>query len=180
MHSLICHPNHLSLAPQIAISCAVTSTAEQGLLLRYQVTGELESIKLPAPTSPVPTDGLWEHTCFEAFIATQGDLRYYEFNLAPSGLWAAYGFDAYRERRAWNTPEAPHSSIYQENTSLILELKLPACALPSYPQMLALDIGVTAVIETQTGALSYWALHHPAAQADFHLRAGFILSHPAK
>lgn len=180
MHPLICHPNYLSLAPQIAISCAVTSTAEQGLLLRYQVTGELETVKLPLPTTPAPKDGLWEHTCVEAFIAAQGEPSYHEFNLAPSGLWAAYAFDAYRERRPWTTPDAPHSRIYRDHAALILELELPASALPDYPNALALDIGVTAVLETQTGTLSYWALHHPAAHADFHLRAGFILSHSAK
>ena len=35
-------------------------------------------------------------------------------------------------------------------------------------------IGLTAVIETATGAKSYWALHHPAEKPDFHHRNGFI------
>jgi len=32
---------------------------------------------------------------------------------------------------------------------------------------------LTAVIETQDGNLSYWALHHPAERPDFHRNAGW-------
>ena len=42
-------------------------------------------------------EGLWRHTCFEAFIKAPGRTSYHEFNFAPSGQWAAYRFDAYRE-----------------------------------------------------------------------------------
>lgn len=41
-----------------------------------------------------------------------------------------------------------------------------------------LEVGITAVIERTDGTLSYWALHHPAAEADFHDRAGFTLRVP--
>jgi hypothetical protein len=36
-------------------------------------------------------------------------------------------------------------------------------------------LGLTAVIEAADGTLSYWALHHPAARADFHNGGGFTL-----
>jgi hypothetical protein len=36
-----------------------------------------------------------------------------------------------------------------------------------------LELGVTAVLAHQDGQLSYWALHHPASEADFHHRGGF-------
>ena len=41
-----------------------------------------------------------------------------------------------------------------------------------------LEVGITAVIEHSNGALSYWALHHPAAEADFHHRGGFTIQVP--
>ena len=40
-------------------------------------------------------------------------------------------------------------------------------------------LGLTAVIEAQDGHLSYWALHHPAAQPDFHHRGGWTARVPA-
>jgi hypothetical protein len=42
-----------------------------------------------------------------------------------------------------------------------------------------LELGVTAVLAHQDGQLSYWALHHPAAEADFHHRGGFGVRLPA-
>ena len=41
-----------------------------------------------------------------------------------------------------------------------------------------LELGVTAVLEQQDGLLSYWALSHPAAEADFHHRGGFVVRLP--
>ena len=49
----------------------------------------------------------------------------------------------------------------------------------------SIEMGVTAVIQTKDGDETYWALTHPAPQADFHDRGGFILvpvrqTHPSK
>ena len=49
----------------------------------------------PEATARVRTDELWRTTCFEAFVRTDGG--YVEYNLSPSGAWAAYRFDGYRE-----------------------------------------------------------------------------------
>ena len=54
------------------------------------------ALLVPAPAPPVRTDGLWRHTCFEAFIAPAGSSEYWEYNFSPSGAWAAYHFTAYR------------------------------------------------------------------------------------
>ena len=42
-------------------------------------------------------DVLWQHTCFEAFVAPAGAPGYHEFNFSPSLDWAIYRFSAYRE-----------------------------------------------------------------------------------
>src|SRR3546814_17205573 len=42
------------------------------------------------------TDGLWESTCFEAFLTEEGQPDYTEFNYSPDGRWACYQFDDYR------------------------------------------------------------------------------------
>ena len=37
------------------------------------------------------------------------------------------------------------------------------------------NLGLTAIIQTLDGSESYWALTHPDAQADFHIRDGFTI-----
>lgn len=41
-------------------------------------------------------DGLWRHTCCEAFLAERGRPGYHEFSFAPSTEGAVYRFAAYR------------------------------------------------------------------------------------
>jgi hypothetical protein len=38
--------------------------------------------------------------------------------------------------------------------------------------------GFTAVLELEDGSLSYWALHHPKPQPDFHDRGGWTVEWP--
>lgn len=45
----------------------------------------------------VRKDGLWQATCFEAFLQPSGQDKYYEFNFALNPAWNAYEFSAYRE-----------------------------------------------------------------------------------
>jgi hypothetical protein len=61
---------------------------------------------------------------------------------------------------------------------LALDLDLEAL-LPTEASDAALQLGVTAVLESVDGAISYWALAHPAPEADFHHRAGFRVQLPA-
>ena len=65
------------------------------LSLFFRVDCPPGSLALPEPQEAGRTDGLWQHTCFEAFVG-RGDNGYAEFNLSPSGQWAAYDFDSYR------------------------------------------------------------------------------------
>ena len=63
---------------------------EPALLLIYVVRGALNELRLPGrAAAPTRTDGLWQHTCFEAFVGTEGNSAYREFNFAPSADWAA-------------------------------------------------------------------------------------------
>ncbi|NMF90687.1 hypothetical protein GPA26_19635, partial [Aromatoleum petrolei] len=59
-----------------------------------------------------------------------------------------------------------------ETGRLVLDVTLDAAALP---QGSPLELGLTAVVETLDGTLSYWALRHPSARPDFHLRDAFTL-----
>jgi len=149
---------------------------EDYLHLQYEVTGELSALNIPAMQTPCVVDGLWQQTCFEAFIAVNGEERYYEFNFSPSSAWAAYAFSSYRCRSAWAINKAPIIRCTQTKESLLMDVLIAAVDLPLKLEDQFFQLGLTAVIETKEGGLSYWALQHSDSAADFHQREYFILS----
>jgi hypothetical protein len=56
-----------------------------------------------------------------------------------------------------------------------LNAGIPLAALRDLAQTRVLEAGLAAVIEDKDGQLSYWALAHRAAQADFHDPGTFTL-----
>ena len=65
--------------------------------MAYYIRGDIARLRVAPAQAPVRRDELWRTTCFEAFVMTEGDSRYREFNFAPSGAWAAYAFSRYRQ-----------------------------------------------------------------------------------
>lgn len=162
---------------------ALTATLERTAghwLLRYELSGDIAGLRLPAPSAqPAFTDGLWRHTCFEVFIGRHGDAAYSEFNFSPSGDWAAYAFSAERVRAKDAPPlPAPRIACEVQPHRLTLRAWLPAAALPQRGAA-ACTLGLCAVIEDAHGQLGYWALHHPGTQPDFHHRGGWTARPPA-
>ena len=172
---LICHPDTLPTAV-LAVHVKVEPEPQGSLHLGYELTGDLAQIRIPAPLSPAAVNGLWEHTCFEVFVAVAGETGYHEFNFSPSGQWAAYVFSDYRVRRAWTAIQTPAISFTQTHGHLLLEAVIATADLPQSIDGKPLQLGLAAVIEASDGSLSYWALHHPEVRPDFHHRSGFILS----
>ena len=174
--TLLCHP--ATPAPVVrAIEAGASMRADGGLTLAFRVWGDMARLLIPMTGASERTDLLWEHTCFEAFVAGAGDSAYREFNFSPSGQWAAYAFSDYRQRDetlAMNNAPQIASRLYAgrlEIEALIALEGLPACAD-------GLQIGLAAVIEAADvvdGSHSYWALHHPAPRPDFHHRDAFTL-----
>ena len=133
-------------------------------------------------------DGLWQHTCFEAFVASPGSEAYWEFNLSPSGDWNVYRFDGYRTGQSQEEyysalpfqvlgphPAPPDGGGAGLAPGERLELALQCPLPPQLAQVSQLELGFTAVLEQPDGALSYWALHHPGPEPDFHDRRGWIV-----
>ena len=148
------------------------------LALRYCLTGALGDLHLPAAASPVRAEGLWRHTCFEAFVRAEPGAGYAEFNLAPSTEWAAYLFDGYRcGMRAASAMAAPLIEIQAGGAALTLQATLDG--LPGLPGDAPWHLGLSVVIEDVNGRLSYWALAHPPGKPDFHHADCFALMLPA-
>ena len=172
--SLICHPDAVSNAVR-TVHVEIELHPQGTLHLHYELAGDLAQLRIPAPQPPIAVDGLWEHTCFEVFVAVEGSTSYHEFNFSPSGQWAAYAFSEYRERSAWTLSHAPTISFFQSKDHLLLEAVIAAADLPQNLEAKPFQLGLTAVIETNDGSRTYWALHHPQVHPDFHHCAGFIL-----
>ena len=176
-HTLKLHPDsHRAAVAQIDV--AVTRARGQ-LTLTYLITGKIADIRLPPPAARARTDGLWQHTCFEAFVRKSPSPRYYEFNFAPSTQWAAYRFRGYREGMV-SVEDMPSPLIESRQTAetYSLQAALKLDAQPSLPADDVWHLNLTAVIEETNGHKSHWALAHPAAKPDFHHADCFVLEVP--
>jgi hypothetical protein len=168
------HPN----TPDNAVSSIEVEASRPepcALRLRFVVGGDISRVLWPAPTASARADDLWKHTCFEAFVKGGQDEAYCEFNLSPSGQWAAYSFDGYRTgMRALDGVELrdlfrdPDDGRYEMEATLDLDR---SGLRADRPWTLALS----AVIEEASGDKSYWAMAHPPGKPDFHHPESFIL-----
>jgi hypothetical protein len=145
------------------------------LSLLYRLEGPLEAVRLPLlEPSPGRRDELWTTTCFECFLAVEGQAPYWEVNLSPAGHWNLYQLEHYRSGLRPETgcgDLVPQVEGGGRRLTLAVSFPLP----PAIPAAAPLHLGVTAVIQAPGGELSYWALAHPGAEPDFHRRDGFLL-----
>lgn len=149
-----------------AIAVAVKRLEGNRLWLRYHVESRLDQLVLPRPAQPIRADGLWQTTCFEAFLRLSDSQAYVEYNAAPSSEWAAYHFEAYRKAMsALPMDVAPEIACDAGESHFALEAKYQ---LPDLWAGQPLQLGISAVIEEAGGAKSYWALAHPPGKPDFH------------
>jgi hypothetical protein len=170
------HPSTRTDAAR-AIQVAVRRSSAE-LQLTFRLGGDIPRIQVAPPSTPRFARDLWQHTCFEAFIAIDGQAgqsAYHEFNFAPSGEWAVYAFSGYRNGSPV-ADEMLHPNIAIRSTANRLELDavVPLDRLSAIHARAVLRIGLSGVVETSDG-LSYWALRHPIDKPDFHNAVGFTL-----
>ena len=174
---LTCHPETYTPAVE-EIEARVGWTQDNALAFTYALKGDLMRLRIPLPQPLLRANRLWQHTCFEAFVALKGKPEYHEFNFAPSGQWAAYSFQRYRKRTPLgNDIPAPAPKITVRNLAngLDLDAIVRLDSLPITQPGACLQLALSAVIEDKNGMLSYWALKHPPGKPDFHYRDAFAL-----
>lgn len=172
---LIPHPISTVL-PALQIEVEVSPSGAGLLLLSYVVIGEVEAVVLPPSRPSGRSDGLWQHTCFEAFVRPSGASTYYEFNFSPSTRWAAYRFGSYRtEQRVADEAGQPRIEIDSTPRRYELRAALDLRRLTDV-DVASCRLGLSAVIEDTGGRLSCWALAHPGEKPDFHHPGGFVHS----
>lgn len=168
-------PFSLDTAPDIKITGTIYRQDNQ-LNIKYLLSENLSTIIVPqVVVSPTRQYVLWEHTCCEFFLGLKGSTKYWEFNLAPSGNWNVFYFPDYRQDIGEEMifTSLPYT-VLQQSDSLELNLEFDLNKIISAEQ--DLEVGITSVIENQYQQLSYWALTHPANEADFHNRDSFIIA----
>lgn len=167
------HPDSSCIAAT-HIEVDILRPSADSLVLSYIVTGTIGELRLEPVGAAVRADGLWRHTCFEAFVGTAPEAAYYEFNFAPSTQWAAYRFSGYRSgMRVATEIAAPRIDIDQERERYRLQAALRLDGLSDLPRDAGWRLGLAAVTEDTRGGMSYWALAHPPGKADFHHFDGF-------
>jgi hypothetical protein len=173
---LVLHPDSPK-PPLQAIGSKVTRVGSDVLKIEYVAIGEIGALRIPTPAVPERADALWRHTCFEAFVGLGDGKSYVEFNFSLSRRWAIYRFEDYRAGMC--------EPIDLAGPDVFVEIEGPRLALTAWLDLSPLagarpvSLGLAAVIESQAGALSYWALAHPPGAPDFHHADCFALELPA-
>lgn len=171
--ALVCHPQTPCRA-LVALGAEISLTPDHGWRINFIGVGKPAGLRVPEEALAAHTDELWRTTCFELFVALDED-AYAEFNFSPSSAWAAYHFDHYRTGMRMLEVPAPRIHLSTSAERIALSVDMTEDALPwdrTGP------IGLSAVIEEQDGAISYWALAHPVGKPDFHHRDCFALTLP--
>jgi hypothetical protein len=171
VHALV---PHKSGATQACTVLARVELLPGAVRFEYRLAGATSQVAIPRRAAPRRAGRLWEHTCFEAFIAPASRAGYCELNFSPSTEWAAYAFDGYREgMRELRLSAPPAIAVAETADELRVTAALELGALGDAPW--PWRIGLTAVVEDPAGEREYFALRHPREKPDFHDAAAFTV-----
>ena len=158
------------------LQASIGRSSDGTLHVAFRLEGDVSRIRWPPAGPAREGTRLWEHTCFELFIARKEEPTYHELNAAPSREWAIYAFRDYREPAPQpHERVVPEISVRRSGESFELEVRLALTHLSLEYADASLRIGLSAVVETKEGRLSYWALRHPRDKPDFHDPDAFVL-----
>lgn len=161
-----------------SIGVEVTRTSGSSIRLCYHLNAELAQLRLPQQVAQTQREELWRHTCFEAFVKIPNAQEYFEFNFSPSTEWAIYRFDHYRSGMSAVAASPTKIDVTRRDDSLALDVEFD---LATWGMAANQDVqmGLSAVIESRAGSISYWAIKHPMPKPDFHHRDSFAMLLPS-
>ena len=172
------HPAHAGTAiRRIEATIALTSNFAQ-LRFTFRADGEMGRLRLQSPATALRADGLWQHTCFEAFLRPDDGDTYYELNFSPRGAWQVYRFARRRASRKLPPVSTPRIQFRSDDGACDMSAVVSLASLPGIARAKRIHTGLAAVIEERDGTLGYWALAHRARQPDFHDPVTFTLALP--
>lgn len=142
--------------------------------ITYTISGEIQIINIQGKEDNLARrDNLWKETCLEIFLNPEGSEHYWEVNLSPSGHWNVYRFDEYRKgmKEESDMNDLP-VSVERTDAALLLSAHIDMENLISGEN--PLYVGISSVVKSRKGTISYWALTHPGSEPDFHSRDSFL------
>jgi len=164
MQALTLHQSCKS-GPITAVSASIVATND-GCEAEFRFEGGIDEIVLPQSVPSARTNDLWKTTCFEIFWQPLDGKGYREFNLSPSGRWAAYDFDAYREGMRDAPVDAIAISTAQGSVNGVGEFVLKVAIAADLPD--PAQVALNAIVEHRDGHMQYWALAFDDGKAEFH------------
>jgi hypothetical protein len=175
--NLVPHPASPPTNPAVKVWASVDHAASLAAVattnIWFGVGAPASRFVIPEADEPQRRDELWKSTCFEAFLRPLAQDRYTEWNFAPSGDWAAYDFNSYREGMAEaEVGQPPYIRMEDNLTWWTLGATI---AIPADENW---ELGLSAVLEEKDGTKSYWALAHSSEKPDFHARDCFVAKLP--
>jgi hypothetical protein len=164
--SLLAHPSTPSGAVR-RVAARAELVDPDSLRFQYVLEADPRQVRIP-PLVPDAgrADKLWAHTCFEAFVGLLRSPQYLELNFSPSGQWAAYRFDSYRQGMVPALDAAPRLAVRLSEEQLELQAEVRLSGEISGERRLR--IALSTVVEDREGRLSYWAVRHAPGRPDFH------------
>ncbi|MFU7528696.1 hypothetical protein [Qipengyuania sp. ASV99] len=157
-----------NLGPIKAVTASIKATPG-GCEAEFCIEGGVDQIVLPPAAPSVRTDDLWTTTCFEIFWQPIGGTYYREFNLSPSGRWAAYDFDDFREGMRDAPVDAIALSSVRASQNGLGQLILKASIAAELPA--PAQVALNAIVEHADGTLQFWALAFAPGKPEFHSEA---------
>jgi hypothetical protein len=170
--NLVPHPATPPAAPDFKVWVNVEHAGALGVVastnIWFGIGAPMERFVVPQAAEPGRREGLWETTCFEAFLRPPGEEGYREWNFAPSADWAAYDFTSHREGRTDADVGAPYVRVEDNLRWWALGATIAVDAATPW------QLGLSAILEEKDSTKSYWALAHPVGlKPDFHDPACF-------
>jgi len=165
--NLVPHPATLPANPPFKVWANVEHASSLGAVastnIWFGVGAPPDRFVIAEPKEPDRADGLWQTTCFEAFLRAEDEEAYREWNFAPSGQWAVYDFSGYRADMSNAELTSPPYIRMEDNlTWWALGATIGVDAAPTWA------LGLSAILEERGGTKSYWSLAHSSDKPDFH------------
>jgi hypothetical protein len=177
--NLMPHPATPPSDPELKVWVNIDHAASLGSTattnIWFGVGAPMDRFVIPEGAESSRVDNLWQTTCFEAFLRTEGQQAYREWNFAPSGEWAAYDFKGRRKGQEEAEIDSPPYIRTEDNfTWWALGATVAVDAERKW------ELALSAVLEEKDGTKSYWALAHPieSEKPDFHDPACFTAHLP--
>lgn len=168
-------PFSIENTPEDCLINVMLSKVETGLQVVFELDTQLSNLIIPDfdLLKIQRTDKIWQHTCFEIFLAQRSSPEYWEFNFSPSGNWNVYRFSGFRQGMRQETAFKSLPFKVQRLSEDILRLTV-IIDLNLISVNSEIDVGISTVLERKDGVKSYWSLSHPREVPDFHASESWI------